>query len=203
VRTVILVAGPSGSGKSRLSGRTGVPQLRLDDFYRDLDEPGLPMATMPGGLRMIDWDDMGSWNLDAAVEALAQVARTGRAIIPTYDISISRATGTQQIDIGGAPALICEGIFAVELAEPCRARGLQVEAIWLDRPRWFNFARRLQRDLRQRRKAPSVLIRRGLGLVKLEPGSRKVALARGFTPMGMKHALGHIQGLVHEGQAAM
>lgn len=32
---VVLLAGPSGSGKSHLAERSGLPVLRLDDFYKE------------------------------------------------------------------------------------------------------------------------------------------------------------------------
>lgn len=194
--TIILVAGPSGSGKSRLSAQTGVPQLRLDDFYHDHDHPGLPRTVLPGGVEVIDWDDVRSWNAEAAVEALAELSASGRTTVPDYDISLSEAVGERPFELpAGTTALICEGIFAVDLADACRARGLRVESIWLDRPRWFNFARRLQRDLRQRRKAPGVLVRRGLALVRAEPHLRSAALARGFVPLGMAAAAERIRAL--------
>ena len=194
--TIILVAGPSGSGKSRLSAQTGVPQLRLDDFYHDHDHPGLPRTTLPGGVEIIDWDDVASWDAQAAVSALAELARTGRTNVPDYDISTSSTLGHNEFVLpANTSALICEGIFAVDLARPCREAGLRVESIWLDRPRWFNFARRLQRDLRQRRKSPGVLVRRGLALVQAEPAMRRVALGRGFTPLGMRAAAAKVRHL--------
>ena len=39
---VIVLAGPSGAGKSRLAERVGLPVLRLDDFYKNGDDPTLP-----------------------------------------------------------------------------------------------------------------------------------------------------------------
>lgn len=193
MRTLILVAGPSGSGKSRLSGQTDVPQVQLDDFYFDDDHPDLPVTELPGGTRIIDWDDRRSWNLEAAVTALEEICRTGRATLPRYEISSNRAVGTHDFELGDATAVIGEGIFAIDLLEPCRTAGLDVVAIWLDRPRWFNFARRLQRDLRQRRKAPGVLVRRGFALARHEPELRRSALARGFTPYSMKDAAATIR----------
>ena len=45
---VVVLAGPSGAGKSRLAARLhaayGWPVVRLDDFYRDGDDPGLVAA---------------------------------------------------------------------------------------------------------------------------------------------------------------
>ena len=65
---------------------------------------------------------------------------------------------------------------------------MEVLPIWLDRPRWFNFARRLIRDLRQHRKSPPVLIRRGLALCQAEPALRSRAIVMGFQPMSMRRA---------------
>ena len=43
---VVLLSGPSGAGKSRLAARLraerGWPIVRLDDFYRDEDDPAMP-----------------------------------------------------------------------------------------------------------------------------------------------------------------
>ena len=196
--TIILVAGPSGSGKSRLSGQTGVPQVRLDDFYFDGDHPDMPVIELSGGVRMIDWDDVASWNLDAAVAALREISLCGGTTVPSYEISANRAAGTHAFDADGSPAVICEGIFAIDLVAPLRAAGVDVAAIWLDRPRWFNFARRLHRDLRQRRKPPAVLLRRGLVLLGQEPALRRSALAAGFTALGMTAATAEIQRIVGE-----
>ncbi|MGD8215876.1 uridine kinase [Aestuariimicrobium sp. Y1814] len=193
--TIILVAGPSGSGKSRLSSQTGVPQVRLDDFYFDHDHPDLPVRSLPGGGSIVDWDDVRTWDLAGATSTLAGLSRTGSATVPNYDISRSQAFGSHQFNAAGSPAVICEGIFAIDLLAPLQQEGVPVEAIWLDRPRWFNFVRRLQRDLRQRRKPPSVLVRRGIALLRLEPALRRRALAAGFTPLGMAAAAAEVEGI--------
>ncbi|WP_328701862.1 uridine kinase family protein [Aestuariimicrobium ganziense] len=183
-RRLVLVAGPSGSGKSRLSRLTGLPQLRLDDFYLDDDHPDMPRSD----LGIIDWDDVASWDLPAAVAALESLMTTGRAEVPVYEISLNRAVGTRTFDLEDAPVVLCEGIFAPDLLAPCRVAGLQPLAIWLDRPRLLNFVRRLARDLRERRKPPLVLVRRGWQLMADEPALRRRALGLGFQPMSMKEA---------------
>jgi uridine kinase len=161
---VVLLTGPSGSGKSALTRRLGLPVLALDDFYRDLDHPGMP--TRYG---IVDWDDPRSWDGAAALDALRTVASTGRVEVPVYDIPTSRRTGTTVVETQGAPIVIAEGIFAAELVGPCRAEGILADAICLARPRLVTFWFRLLRDVAESRKPLGTLLRRGWGLLRAEP----------------------------------
>ncbi len=107
-RRLVLVAGPSGSGKSRVVLASGLPQVRLDDFYHDHDHPGLPQT-----LGIPDWDDPATWNGEAAVAALAELLATGRTDTPDYSIPESRKVGAKQLTIPDDAALVlAEGIFA-------------------------------------------------------------------------------------------
>lgn len=186
-RTLVLVAGPSGSGKSRLALMARRPLVRLDDFYRDGDEPGLPHA-----LGIVDWDDVGSWRLEAAVEALLTLCRDGAATVPVYDIAANAAVGEHRVELGDDGCVVAEGVFAPDVLGPARAAGLTVQPVWLDRPRTVTFVLRLARDLREHRKAPWVLVRRGLVLWRTEPGMRRRALALGFEPLGLRAALAEL-----------
>ena len=56
---VIVLAGPSGSGKSRLAERIGLPVLRLDDFYKSAGDPTLPLITEGANAGIVDWDVPG------------------------------------------------------------------------------------------------------------------------------------------------
>lgn len=163
---VILLAGPSGSGKSTLARRSGLPLLELDHFYHDGDRPDLPRLA---GLDIVDWDDIGSWDADAAMSVLTELCRSGRADVPQYDIGSDRRDGSLPFDLHGAPRFVAEGIFAADLVARCRAEGILADAIALRRAPWKNFARRLSRDLAERRKPPLDLLRRGRLLMAAEP----------------------------------
>jgi uridine kinase len=169
---VIVLAGPSGAGKSRLAERLtdrfGWPTLRLDDFYRDGDEPGLPRIASGANAGLVDWDDPGTWHRDDAVAALLELCRTGATEVPGYSISESRRTGAQRLDLGGATVFCAEGIFAPDVVPACREAGVLEAAYCITQHRAVTFWRRLTRDLREHRKPPLVLVRRGLALARAQ-----------------------------------
>jgi uridine kinase len=173
---VVLLCGPSGSGKSRIAGRSGLPVFRLDDFYRDLDDPALPRHDTLG---IPDWDDVRSWDADAAVDALDTLCRTGRVEVPTYDIGLSRAIGTSTMELRGHPVVVAEGVFAADIVDAVRDRGLLADAVVLHRAPWKNFVRRFARDLAERRKPPLTLWQRGRLLMAAEPDIVATAEAKG------------------------
>lgn len=193
VRSLVLVAGPSGSGKSRLINSAGdrVARVSLDDFYRDHDYPSMPQS-----YGITDWDHVDSWDSELALHTLRKLVEFGTATVPVYDISQSRRVGERTIDARSARLIVAEGIFATQTCKAAREAGLAVEAIWLDRPRINNFTRRLTRDLKESRKPPAILLRRGIALYRNEVGLKKTALTAGFSPMGMRQAQRHIFSLI-------
>ena len=166
VARVVVLAGPSGSGKSRLAAHTGLPVLRLDDFYRSGDDPGLPVIADGANAGLVDWDDPRSWHGDQAVRAIGDLARTGRALAPVYDISRNGPSGTHELDLAGARLFVAEGIFAQEVVLACRSEGVLAAALCLTQHPAVTFWRRLTRDLREHRKPPLVLLRRGWALMR-------------------------------------
>ncbi|MFJ9813794.1 uridine kinase [Streptomyces sp. NPDC101151] len=185
----MLLCGPSGSGKSLVAARSGLPVLRLDDFYKESDDPTLPLVD---GSSDIDWDHPQSWDADVAVEAIARLCATGSTAVPVYDIALSARTGEETLYIGRTPLFIAEGIFAAEIVERCRDRGVLADALCLSRGPVTTFRRRFLRDLKEGRKSVPFLLRRGWRLMRAERSivTRQVSL--GAHPCDRDEALGRL-----------
>lgn len=203
---VIVVAGPSGSGKTRLCARLrsslGTPVVNLDDFYRDGDDPTLPRRRIGPGREIVDWDDPRSWSRADALQALTDLCRHGAADLPVYDISRDGRTGHARVSLDGSVYVVAEGLFAQEVIGGCRDRGLLADAVCVRNARWVTFWRRLTRDLREHRKPPLVLVRRGWLLLRAEPHVVAHAVACGATPMSSEQAYRRLARLVTGARSA-
>ncbi|TXL90172.1 uridine kinase [Streptomyces sp. IB2014 016-6] len=186
---VVLLAGPSGSGKSSLAARAGLPVLRLDDFYKEGDDPTLPLVA---GSSDIDWDSALSWDADAAVAAILELCRTGRTTVPVYSIATSSRVDTEELDIGRTRLFIAEGIFAADVVARCEELGVLADALCLRGRPSTTFRRRLVRDLREGRKSVAFLLRRGWRLMRAERGIVCRQTALGAHPCAKAEALGRI-----------
>ena len=195
-RRVVLLAGPSGAGKSRLASRlasrSGWPVVRLDDFYREVDDPRLPRSP----LGIADWDHPGSWNTDAALETLRTLTETGEVEVPVYDIASSRVRGQRRLTVLPGDHVLAEGLFAGRLIEALRAEDLLTDALCVRQNRYVTAVRRLVRDLAERRKPPHILVRRGLSLLRDEPGVVAAAAAAGARPITPREAERHLAPLL-------
>lgn len=195
IAQVIVLAGPSGSGKSHLAERTGLPILRLDDFYKDGGDPTLPCTDLGGGPSVVDWDHSDSWNCAEALAAIEKLCTAGQCDVPAYDIGTSRRTGHRVLSLDGAELFIAEGIFAHEVVPACRERGLVAAALCVSQHPLRTAARRLVRDLREHRKPPVMLIRRGLHLLRRQGEVVGCIVARGCRVVSPKQARALIAGL--------
>lgn len=190
-RRVVLLTGPSGSGKSSLVRRLGLPSVSLDDFYYDIDRPGMPQR-----YGSVDWDSPQSWDHAGALEALLALCRDGESALPVYDIPTSRRTGTTRLTLDDGPILVAEGIFAAELVEDLRREDVLADAICLVRPRAATFWFRLLRDFGESRKPPITLLRRGTALMKAEPALVRRWTAKGCRPLSVAAAEAAIRELL-------
>ncbi len=193
-RRVVLLAGPSGAGKSRLASRLGLPILPLDDYYKDGDDPTLPRFASGA----VDWDDAAAWNAAAAMTGVRELCLTGTTDAPVYDISANARVSHRVIAAQAEPCFVAEGIFAAELVRDCDAEGLLDMAICVRRSRWVTFVLRLVRDLREHRKPPAVLLRRGWRLGRREPEIVASLVAQGCTAMTPREAEARVRRLVRQ-----
>ncbi len=163
---VVVLAGPSGAGKSRLAERLGLPILRLDDFYKDGDDPTLPRITHGANAGLVDWDDPASWHRDDAMAALRELCSSGRSDVPVYEIAQNGRDGSRTVDLGTHTRFVAEGIFAPDVVSACREEGMLAAAYCITQHPLVTFWRRLTRDLREHRKPPLMLVRRGVALMQ-------------------------------------
>ena len=154
--------------------------MRLDDFYRDHDDPALPRHET---LDLPDWDHVDSWNAEAALTSLEELVETGQTTTPDYDISLSKAVGSNEVTCRPTDLILAEGIFAADLITPLRERGLLRAAYCVCHRPLTTFAFRLVRDLAERRKPPLVLVRRGWALKQAEPALVKSLARFGAIPV--------------------
>ena len=195
---VIVLAGPSGAGKSRLAERVGLPVLRLDDFYKSAGDPTLPLITEGANAGLVDWDHPDSWLPEDALAALERLCRTGVAEVPIYDIAQDGRCGWRQLELGDSELFVAEGIFAQEIVPECRERGLLAAAYCVRQHPIVTFWRRLTRDLREHRKPPLVLVRRGLALLRDQRRVVAHAVSLGCKPVRPDAALSSVAELVLE-----
>ncbi len=193
---VVVLAGPSGAGKSRLAERLGLPVLRLDDFYKDGDDPSLPRITTGANAGLVDWDHPESWHEADALASLRELCATGRSEVPVYEISQNGRCGVRTVDLGGSTRFVAEGIFAPEVVAACREEGMLAAAYCITQHPLVTFWRRLTRDLRERRKPPLVLLRRGWLLLRAEPQVVAHAVELGCAPVTSEQAYRRISALV-------
>ncbi|MEU7697975.1 uridine kinase [Streptomyces sp. NPDC015492] len=186
---VVLLAGPSGSGKSSLAAAAGLPVLRLDDFYKEAGDPTLPLVE---GSADIDWDSPASWDADTAVAAIVALCRTGRTDVPVYDLATSSRVDRERLDIGRTPLFVAEGIFAAEIVARCRELDVLADALCLRGRPSTTFRRRLARDLREGRKSVPFLLRRGWRLMRAERSIVARQTELGAHPCARPEALGRL-----------
>lgn len=196
---VIVLAGPSGAGKSRLAERIGLPVLRLDDFYRSAGDPALPRIAAGSNAGLVDWDDPASWLMDDAVATVAELCRQGSADVPVYDIAHDGRTGHQVLELGEHDLFVAEGIFAQEIVPACQQAGLVAAAYCVRQHPLVTFWRRLTRDLREHRKPPLVLVRRGMALLRDQRNVVSHAVDLGCEPVTPEEALAKVRGLTSGG----
>ncbi len=118
--------------------------------------------------------------------------------MPVYSIAANGRTGHHKVSLGDARYFVAEGIFAQEVVALCRERGILATAVCVRNHPMVTFWRRLTRDLREHRKPPLTLLRRGWMLMRDEPEVVAHAVALGCEPMTPDQAYGRITALLSD-----
>ncbi len=145
---LIGIAGPSGAGKTALAERVArelaAPLLSLDHYYHP--HGGLPLEER-ARLNFDEPDALDSALLAVHAEALARGACID---VPVYDFA-THARLERTSPLAPAPFIVVEGIFALYW-EPVRRH--MPTRVFVSASDEVCFARRLERDVRERGRTP-------------------------------------------------
>ena len=170
-RAVVLLAGPSGAGKTSLikdlqalAGDRKVVALTGDMYFRDVDDPEYP-KTAQGTL---DFDSPAAMHMDELASDVARLVRDGKADIPVYDFAASRPGGWRapvsgvtgvrldrksHLELGADDILVIDSIHAAneQVVNPLQAAGLPHHTLYLDSQKAEDrLLRRIVRDFATR-----------------------------------------------------
>jgi uridine kinase len=112
-----------------------------------------------------------------------------------YDISRNGPSGSHEVALDGARVFVAEGIFAQEIVAACADHGVLAAALCLRQHAMVTFWRRLTRDLREHRKPPLVLLRRGWALMRDQQRVIADAVDHGCTAVTPHEAAARIRSL--------
>ena len=145
---LIGIAGPSGAGKSHLAlhlaERLEAPVLPLDRYYRDLSH--LP----PQDRARANFDEPAALEHELLLAHITDLYHGKAVDIPTYDFSVhTRTDETQRLQ--PAHFVIIEGLFTFHWPELCALLGTR---IYVEMPDDVCLQRRMERDVRERRRTP-------------------------------------------------
>lgn len=157
---LIGIAGPSGSGKSELAHHVAAaieaPVISLDDYYLDLSQ--VPLAERA----LVNFDEPASMDLALLLSHCAALSRGECVDIPLYDFSChARRPGGQRIEPGNA--VIIEGLFTLYWPG---LRGLLHTSVYVDLDDATCYARRQDRDIRERGRTPECVQRQYCNTVR-------------------------------------
>ena len=145
---LIGVAGASGSGKSELASRLSAvlnaPVISLDSYYLELRHLSYEQRCQ------VNFDEPESLDSELLIDHFCKIANGEAVEIPEYDFSVhTRTANTTQIVPG--EFVILEGLFALYWE---KLRGVFGVRVFVDLPDEICFARRLERDVRERGRTP-------------------------------------------------
>jgi len=195
---IIAVVGGSGSGKTTVA-RTIHASLGLDAAFLDMDAYYLDQQHLSFEERLlVNYDHPDAFDLDLMVEQLGQLNRGEAIEKPTYDFAHHTRADRREL-VEPRQAIIVDGILL--LAEP-RLRALFDIKVFVDVDSDVRFIRRLQRDVEERGRSMTDVIRQYLSTVRpmhlefVEPSKRYADIIipeGGHNRVGVEMLLARVQ----------
>ena len=186
---IIGIAGPSGSGKSLLAstivnelGSSKVVVISEDSYYKDLGD-------MPSKVRAeLNFDHPDSLDHSLLFKHLELLQAGQEVAIPQYDHSTHARLSTTKV-INNHTIIVLEGILL--FVDPA-LRSLMDMRIFIDTPLDICFIRRLERDIAERQRTVSSVIKQYIETVRpmyqqfIEPSKRHADI---IVPKGGKNRI--------------
>jgi len=149
-------------------------------------------ASHPKWLGRTDWENIATFDLEAASAALNSLLELGHAIVPIYDLTTDAITGTTIIETK-AQIVVAEGLFGVAIAERLAEEGRSATLLLLQHNAAAVAAQRVRRDLTERRLSAWLSVARSLRLLAREPVYRRAAKHAGARRVGRSELLDILQ----------
>lgn len=162
---IVAISGGSGSGKSTLSEAliAAVAPVQAALFHEDAYY--WPLAHYEGSSAggVIDYDEPGSKDLGRLAGDLATLKAGKRVAQPVYDYERHDRVVDRSHVIEPVPLVIFEGIHALSIPEADRLIDLRV---YVDTPDDLRLARRIRRDVLERKRSVESVLTQYLGSVR-------------------------------------
>ena len=169
---LIAITGGSGSGKSTLANtlvdRMGQDKALLfteDAYYqpREFHGPDAPLWSEEEMEQKVDFDDPTSKDLDLFEAQLAALKRGESVLQPHYDFATHDRIMGKEVQLDPKPVIIAEGVHVL-----CRPQlfSLFDLTVFVDTPPDLRLARRILRDVHERKRDMDRVIRQYLTYVR-------------------------------------
>lgn len=162
---IIAISGGSGSGKSTLAEALTEAVVPVEAVLFHEDAYYWPRAHYSDAVRVdgIDYDHPASKDSDALVADLTSL-KAGRAIAqPIYDYQTHDRMVNKTLEIKPLPIIIFEGIHTLSLPDADALIDLRV---YVDTPDDLRLARRMRRDVLERKRSVESVLSQYMGSVR-------------------------------------
>ena len=153
VPVIVGISGGSASGKTTLANKiqkefgSNCSILSLDNYYKDFTKAG-------ADIDKVNFDEPSSLDIELFIEHLNQLKKGKPVEIPKYDYRTHGRTNFTSILVPDKLILV-EGLFLYNISIP---NSLFNFKIYVDTSDEVRFNRRMQRDVKERKRTPESIL---------------------------------------------